>query len=241
MAAKRRWAAESRAWRRAPLGSGLGLLLLLLFTAAGLACGAAQRDTLRGRVDHVTDGDTLTVVTDAGRQRIRLHEIDAPEHGQPGSSEARRALVDKVADKHVRVAVVAVDDYGRLVGKVRLGNRDINRELVREGHAWAYRQYLKDRSLLADEAAAREAKRGLWAEEDVMPPWEWRQAARGERRARGAGENCLVKGNINGRGERIYHVPGSRDYANTRIDRARGERWFCSPEEAEQAGWRAPR
>lgn len=56
-----------------------------------------------------------------------------------------------------------------------------------------------------------------------------------------AAGDCLIKGNINARGERIYHVPGTRSYADTRIDEARGERWFCSTGEAEGAGWRAVR
>lgn len=52
---------------------------------------------------------------------------------------------------------------------------------------------------------------------------------------------CRIKGNINARGERIYHEPGANSYAATRIDTERGERWFCSVDEAERAGWRAPR
>jgi hypothetical protein len=51
-------------------------------------------------------------------------------------------------------------------------------------------------------------------------------------------KGCLIKGNINGKGERIYHPPGCRYYAATKIDPARGERWFCSESEASQAGWR---
>ena len=50
---------------------------------------------------------------------------------------------------------------------------------------------------------------------------------------------CLIKGNINNRGERIYHVPGSKWYARTKINRP-GERWFCTEEEAIAAGWRPP-
>src|SRR5690606_35822498 len=103
----------------------------------------------------------LTVRIGEERHRIRLHEIDAPEQGQPGSRAARRALADKVEGNYVRVQVADVDDYGRTVGKVWLGERDISRELVREGHAWVYKRYLKDPSLLEDEAAAREAGRGL--------------------------------------------------------------------------------
>ncbi len=49
---------------------------------------------------------------------------------------------------------------------------------------------------------------------------------------------CLIKGNINGRGERIYHPPGCRYYNATVIDPRRGERWFCSEAEARAAGWR---
>lgn len=48
---------------------------------------------------------------------------------------------------------------------------------------------------------------------------------------------CPIKGNISS--EHIYHMPGQRDYCKTVIDVSKGERWFCSPEEAEAAGWRA--
>ena len=52
---------------------------------------------------------------------------------------------------------------------------------------------------------------------------------------------CNIKGNVNTRGERIYHVPGQRYYDKTRISAAHGERWFCSEEEARAAGWRKSR
>lgn len=55
------------------------------------------------------------------------------------------------------------------------------------------------------------------------------------------GTGCDIKGNINATGQRIYHVPDSSSYASTRINTAKGERWFCSVEEAERAGWRSPR
>ncbi|MDP3986002.1 MAG: hypothetical protein Q8P77_01050 [Candidatus Veblenbacteria bacterium] len=49
---------------------------------------------------------------------------------------------------------------------------------------------------------------------------------------------CIIKGNISSSGERIYHVPGGSFYDQTKIDTSNGERWFCSEEEARQAGWR---
>ena len=218
-------------------------VFVLALLTPGLSPAAPAEDLLMGQVDHVTDGDTLALTTDQTTYRIRLHEIDTPEHDQPWSREARQALSSKVAGKYVRVEIETVDDYGRTVGNVWLGDRDINREMVREGHAWVYRKYLKDRSLLEEEAAARDASRGLWGLAEPVPPWQWRQntrAASGTFRD-GIPEHCDIKGNINRRGERIYHQPGDRHHRETRIDTSRGERWFCSTEDAERAGWRSPR
>ncbi len=55
----------------------------------------------------------------------------------------------------------------------------------------------------------------------------------------GPGSDCDIKGNISRpSGEKIYHLPGQAFYNVTRIDLFRGERWFCSEEEAREAGWR---
>ncbi len=53
-----------------------------------------------------------------------------------------------------------------------------------------------------------------------------------------APDQCRIKGNISRKGERIYHMPGGEWYDRTKIDPAKGERWFCSEAEAEAAGWR---
>ena len=68
-----------------------------------------------------------------------------------------------------------VDRYGRGVGRVWQGQRDINREMLSEGHAWVYRRYLADRSLLKDEARARKARLGLWQDQNPQAPWERRR------------------------------------------------------------------
>lgn len=51
---------------------------------------------------------------------------------------------------------------------------------------------------------------------------------------------CLIKGNISKSGH-IYHVPGSPSYKGTQIDGSKGERWFCTEDEAQAAGWRPPK
>jgi hypothetical protein len=60
--------------------------------------------------------------------------------------------------------------------------------------------------------------------------WQAVKEARGD---------CQIKGDITSEGERLYRRPGERDYEWAWISEAKGERWFCSVEEAEAAGWRA--
>jgi len=113
---------------------------------------------------------------------VRLAEIDTPERGQPWATRAKQALSDKLFRKQVEVRVVDTDRYGRTVGHVWIGGRHINREMVREGHAWVYRKYLEDETLLDDEAHAREAEVGLWSlpEAQRVPPWDWRRGERAD-------------------------------------------------------------
>ncbi len=151
---------------------GMGALLLL----AGSVL--AQAEIAIGRVVGISDGDTLSLRID-GRERmgIRLAGIDAPELDQPYGVEARRALASLARDRTARVEVVDRDAYGRLVGTVYIGGRNINAALVAEGAAWVYRGYNHDPQLLVLEARARAARRGLWGLPAWRraPPWEWRR------------------------------------------------------------------
>lgn len=56
-----------------------------------------------------------------------------------------------------------------------------------------------------------------------------------------AAGGCAIKGNITAKGEKIYHVPGGAFYQRTMIEEGKGERFFCTPAEAEAAGWRPSR
>ncbi|GFO68586.1 hypothetical protein GMLC_21650 [Geomonas limicola] len=147
----------------------------------------------------MTDGDTVQVIDSSGvKVKVRLFGIDAPETekrnsrtkavvkpGQPYGGEAHQALRHKVAGKQVAAEIMDIDRYKRSVAILRLGNRDINQEMVREGWAWAYRQYL-DRphasGYIASEAAARRERLGLWQQGNPQPPWEFRKALRGKGR-----------------------------------------------------------
>ena len=145
-------------------------LLLIAFPVAA--------ETINGKVVRVLDGDTLELLVDRTQHRVWLDQIDTPEKGQDWGNRARQALADKVFQEEVQVEVSGTDRYDRLLGTIWFEDRDINRELVREGHAWAYRRYLNDKSLLKDEAKAKEQGIGLWSLADPVAPWEWRRGTR---------------------------------------------------------------
>jgi endonuclease YncB( thermonuclease family) len=154
------------------------LVFLLVF---GLFLAPALAEEYTGKVVGITDGDTLTLLTPEKRQvKVRLAEIDTPERNQPYGTRARQALSDLAFGREARVVVVDHDRYGRVVGRVYVDSTDVNAALVRQGAAWVYRDFARDRTLFALEDEARKAKRGLWKlpEAQRTPPWEWRQASR---------------------------------------------------------------
>ena len=136
-----------------------------------------------GRVVAISDGDSLTLLVPDGASyqqvKVRLGEIDTPESRQPYGQRAKQALSDLAFGQQARVVVQDTDRYGRKVSRVYVGAVDVNAEMIRQGAAWVYRQYLKDQSLLTLEAEAKAARRGLWGlpEAERCPPWDWRKKA----------------------------------------------------------------
>lgn len=153
----------------------LPFLLLLCFLST--PCFA-----LTGKVVKVSDGDTVTVLDDNHQQhKVRLYGIDTPEKKQAFGRVAGRATASMIAGQVVDVQEIDRDRYGRTVGIIRHNGRVINRELVKAGYAWVYRQYCKIsecKAWLEDEAQAREQRLGLWQDREPVPPWEWRKMRR---------------------------------------------------------------
>lgn len=151
---------------------------VVLQTAAGQEANAVS---FSGRVVGITDGDTITVLDEQNQQHtIRLAEIDAPERGQPWGDRARQELSGLVFGKSVSVQQTDTDRYGRVVARVFSEGRDVNRAMVEEGAAWAYRDYLTDQTLIATETRARQSRAGLWSMSDAqtVAPWDWRRGVR---------------------------------------------------------------
>jgi endonuclease YncB( thermonuclease family) len=212
------------------------IVMRICFLAALLFSAPAFASSVQ-----VVDGDTLKIDNVAHR----LHGIDAPEEGQKCKGGGKRGWpCGKVAtDEMARIASLGPikcksqgnDGYGREISVCWQGDLEINRHMVRQGFAWAFRKYSQDYA--ADEGKAKSEGLGIWREES-QTAWEFREA-RWNVAAQEAPEGCPIKGNISRNG-RIYHAPWSPWYKRTKINLKKGERWFCSEAEAVQAGWRAP-
>lgn len=224
---------------------------LILLNGSALAV-----EPIVGRAS-VTDGDTVVI----RGIRIRLHGIDAPESArlcQDAADKSYRcgqvaalALANRIGEANISCEPRDTDRYGRTVAVCRKGEEDLNAWMVSKGYAMAYQRYSRD--YVGSETTARALKRGLWAG-TFDPPSDWRRAKRAggveTRPETGKPPSvasapvqsaCAIKGNISRNDDKIYHLPGTRDYDRTVIDTGSGERMFCSEVDAKAAGWRSTR
>lgn len=151
--------------------------LVVLFATFAAAISFSARADFSGKVVGVSDGDTITVLNGRLQVKVRLVDIDAPEKAQPFGNRSKQALLNLVRGQDVHVVEKSKDRYGRMLGKIYRGNLDVNAEMVRLGMAWVYRKHASKKSpLFAVEAAARQARVGLWTDKDPIAPWEWRKS-----------------------------------------------------------------
>lgn len=152
-------------------------VMKLLFAILALAFSFSAWADFTGNVVGVADGDTITVLdADKVQHKVRLAEIDAPEKAQAFGNRSKQALSALVHDKAVLVVEQGKDRYKRTIGRVYQGDVDVSAEQVRQGMAWVYRKYSKDKTLLPLEDEARAQRLGLWVDTNPVPPWVWRHS-----------------------------------------------------------------
>jgi micrococcal nuclease len=137
--------------------------------------GWAQSAEFTAKVIAVLDGDTVLVRRASGLVKIRLAEIDAPEKAQTFGETSRQSLSGMVLGKQVKVVSQAADQYGRLVAHLSVDGLEVNSEQIRRGMAWEYSNFHSNKILIALQKEAQQAPRGLWAQNNPTPPWEWRK------------------------------------------------------------------
>lgn len=225
--------------------------LLLAASAALFASGTAGAQSQFSGAARAKDGDSLMV----GNKEVRLFGIDAPELNQScqrnaedwACGAAAKDLLDSlIRGKSVYCTSTGTDQFGRALAQCAAGPTDLNRAMVANGYAVAFRRYSSD--YVSAEDSAKANRRGIWSSKFTMPsdyrhggssaqvkPVTVRKVARvssGDWAGR-AKANCNIKGNRNRKGQWIYHVPGMPYY-----ERTRPEEIFCSEAEAQAAGYR---
>jgi endonuclease YncB( thermonuclease family) len=231
----------------------------VLFLALMLTGNALASEAISGAA-RIVDGDTLAI----GENKIRLEGIDAPETDQicldaraakwECGTVARDRLIKQIDGRPIECNPTGKDRYARTLAVCSVAGEDLNAWMVREGWALAFIRY--STAYVKEEDKARTAQRGLWSGAFIAP-WDWRHRDKGTTilgalsvpitaqkqllepvSAEGApSHDCIIKGNVNREGERIYHMPGGNSYAKINMD-VPGKRWFCSEDEAKAAGWR---
>lgn len=150
------------------------LLILLLFPAI------LSAHTLKGKIIRVSDGDTVVVLDSTNTQyRVRLDGIDCPEKGQPFGKKATD-FVKNITSKSEFVTIVwkKKDRYGRILGYLIVDEVNVNKELLRNGLAWHYKHFNKDKELADLEQQAKDKKLNIWSESNPIEPYYWRKGKR---------------------------------------------------------------
>lgn len=156
-------------------------LLPLFLTIAIFSCSDSRKElpaTISGKVTRVKDGDTIEILYDGKPLSVRFAHVDCPEMNtsQPFGKAAKQLTSDLCFGQIVSVQNEnEFDRYDRLIGVIiNVKGDTVNLELIKAGLAWHYKKYSSATTYAESEIDARDRKAGLWADENPIPPWDWR-------------------------------------------------------------------
>jgi endonuclease YncB( thermonuclease family) len=138
------------------------------------------------RVTFIKDGDTFDGRYGRVNLTIRLMGIDCPEDGQPWGDIATFGLVKMIGGTDIKLKHYGMDVYGRTLATVYIWDKNkkvwinVCERMVMLGHAWVAQHFpstlpkRQQANLKRVEQWAKSKKIGLWADDNAIPPWEWR-------------------------------------------------------------------
>ncbi|GED66469.1 hypothetical protein BRE01_01710 [Brevibacillus reuszeri] len=232
------------------------VMYLFAFALLLAACSASNQPQANGQIEatvkRVVDGDTFEL--ESG-EKVRMIGMDTPETVKPNhpvepyGKEASNYTKELLTGQKVTLKFDAepYDKYKRLLAYVYMSDGTfVNEKLVRDGYARIMTippNVAHADLFLEAEREAREQNRGLWGLEDEKKAESKKKEDKSKKKEKDSASNTqtppdgkLIKGNINSKGDKIYHVPGSSSYEQTNA-----EMWFATEEEAQAAGFRAPK
>lgn len=171
------------------------------------------------------DGDTLLL---DGKVRLRLRQVDAPETENCYGQESKDYLESLVKGKKIIIQEKILDQKGRAMALVYLGNDLINLKIV-EGGFGRYHSDKTSKTEILKSAGnlAKENQLGVYSPNCYQKDKNLDNS------------DCIIKGNIdiNDSSLKRYYFPGCAQYDFVIIEKDKGEQWFCSEEEAKAAGY----
>lgn len=212
-------------------------------------------------LQEVIDGDTLRVKYNGSSEKVRFLLVDTPETNhetlgeQPYGPEAKEFTKQLLAGQdtiYLEFDVSYRDKYKRLLAYIYTKDGiSVQEQLLKNGLArvaYIYDPNTKHVDWFKDiQKTAQQSAIGIWSVEDYVTNRGYDKDAyyastqdgndtsstdNDESNTAIDTNNCVIKGNINSKGNKIYHMPGQRDYDNTVA-----EEMFCTEEEAEEAGF----
>lgn len=220
----------------------------------------SDRKTFDAEVVSVTDGDTIKVRINGQVEAVRFLLVDTPETNhprlgeQPYGQEAKAFTNQLLEGKTVQLEkdVSDRDKYNRLLYYIYVDGKSVQEELLRNGLARVAYVYVPNTKYVDQyyeiQKEAQEKGVGIWSvenyaqedgfHEEIIEGTQTETNNQNQTAEQPTGD-CTIKGNISSSGDKIYHMPGQQFYDVTQIDTSKGEKYFCSREEAEQAGFRA--
>lgn len=240
-------------------------VIFILLTISLLMLSYIYKSTLEipfetFKVVHVSDGDTIDVEKDNIRYTVRLLGIDTPELHKPDypiecfANEAKLFLEKLILYKQVKLVkdVEDTDRYDRKLRYVFINEKNINKILVENGFSYLFsnpKNVLYYKELNSALKYAMNSKKGLWKYclgSDIRVEQNFKENnidysfQNGEKTKliTEATEECKIKGNVNSKKERIYHLSDSASYAKIVINLSEGDQIFCSEAEAIKNGFR---
>lgn len=176
------------------------------------------------KVVEVVDGDTFFI---QNRQPIRLYGVNAPEIGDCYSEESKSELTKMILGKEVRLTGLQADHYGRVVADVFLKDGTyINLHMVNGGFAVYIRAYDQNIEKIKEAGGiARQNKIGIFSPNCYQKEPE--------------NPKCKIKGTLDKKSsDRKYYLkPSCAYYDSVVVEKYLGEQWFCTEQEAIQAGF----
>lgn len=205
----------------------------------------------KAKVVKVIDGDTIDIEYQKKKERVRFILVDTPETKKKGtpvqpfgmeSFKFTSKLLLEGSEVEIELDVQERDTYKRLLGYVYINGISVQEELLKNGlarvavfppnvkHIDKYREIQKN---------AQEKAIGIWSIENYVTDTKFDHNVINNQNTKEMNEEvvnkniCTIKGNINSKGEKIYHLPSGQFYNQTIA-----EQLFCSEEEARKSGFR---